>query len=54
MTEFMPVTEYPDIEYTEFILGSVGHFSLTTELKIVDINNGESIQLSITSLSLSS
>ncbi len=39
----MPITGYPDIEYTEFIPGSVGHISQTAELKIVDINNGETL-----------
>jgi long-subunit acyl-CoA synthetase (AMP-forming) len=43
MTEFMPITEYPDIEYIEFIPGSFGQISQTTELKIVDINNGQTL-----------
>ncbi len=39
----MPTTEFPHIEYTEFIPGNVGVVSRNLELKIVDINTGESL-----------
>jgi 4-coumarate--CoA ligase len=41
MTEFIPVVERS--EDTEFIPGNVGHVSRFTELKIVDINTGQSL-----------
>ncbi len=43
MTECMPTTEFPHIEYTEFIPGNVGHVARNLELKIVDINTGQSL-----------
>jgi 4-coumarate--CoA ligase len=43
MTECMPITEYPDIEYTEFIPNNTGHVSRNTELKIVDLITGQSL-----------
>ncbi len=39
----MPITEYPDIEYTEFIPNNTGHVSRNTELKIVDLKTGQSL-----------
>jgi 4-coumarate--CoA ligase len=39
----MPTTEYPHIEYTEFIPGNVGLVARNLELKIVDINTGQSL-----------
>jgi acyl-CoA synthetase (AMP-forming)/AMP-acid ligase II len=44
MTECMPTTEFPDIEYTEFIPGNVGVVARNLELKIVDINTKESLR----------
>jgi 4-coumarate--CoA ligase len=43
MTECMPTTEYPHIEYTEFIPGNVGLVARNLDLKIVDINTGQSL-----------
>ncbi len=43
MTEFVAVFESPNIEYTEYIPGNMGHVSRITELKIVDINTGQSL-----------
>jgi acyl-CoA synthetase (AMP-forming)/AMP-acid ligase II len=43
MTEFIPTVESASIEDIEFIPGNVGHVSRITELKIVDIKNGQSL-----------
>jgi 4-coumarate--CoA ligase len=43
MTEFTPITEGPHIEYTEFIPNNMGLVCRNTELKIVDINTGQSL-----------
>ncbi len=40
MTECMPTTEHTD---TEFIPGNVGYVATNLELKIVDINTGQSL-----------
>ncbi len=45
MTEKMPITEYSDIEYTEFIPNNIGHVSRNTELKIVDLKTGQGLGL---------
>jgi acyl-CoA synthetase (AMP-forming)/AMP-acid ligase II len=47
MTECMPITQYPDIEYTDFIPNNMGYVSRNTELKIVDINTGQKLGPSI-------
>jgi long-subunit acyl-CoA synthetase (AMP-forming) len=43
MTEIAPIVQSPSIEDTEFIPGNCGHVSRITELKIVDINSGQSL-----------
>jgi 4-coumarate--CoA ligase len=43
MTEFMPISEYPDLEYTEFIPNNNAHVSRNTELKIIDLKTGQSL-----------
>ncbi len=43
MTECVAIVESPNIEYTEYIPGNMGHVSQNTKLKIVDINTGQSL-----------
>jgi acyl-CoA synthetase (AMP-forming)/AMP-acid ligase II len=43
MTEFCSAVESPSLEDTEYIPGNVGYVSRITELKIVDINTGQSL-----------
>ncbi len=44
MTEFFAVVESPNIEYTEYIPGNMGHVSRITELKIINgIKSGQCI-----------
>jgi acyl-CoA synthetase (AMP-forming)/AMP-acid ligase II len=47
MTEFCPAVESPNIEDTEFIPGNCGHVSRITELKIVDLKSGQSLEPNI-------
>jgi len=42
MTEFIPITE-KNTENTEFISGNVGRVGVNTELKIININTGQSL-----------
>jgi 4-coumarate--CoA ligase len=39
----MPISEYPDSEYTEFLPNSNAHISRNTELKIIDLKTGQSL-----------
>jgi 4-coumarate--CoA ligase len=43
MTEFAPIIQSASLEDTEYIPGNCGHVSRITELKIVDINTGQSL-----------
>jgi 4-coumarate--CoA ligase len=43
MTEFLTITDNWSIEYMEFIPGNTGYVSRLTELKIIDVNTGQSL-----------
>jgi 4-coumarate--CoA ligase len=43
MTEFVSITDSWNIEYMEFIPGNTGYVSRLTELKIIDVNTGQSL-----------
>ena len=43
MTEYCPITDLPNPEYSEYIPGSVGYVSRMTELKVCDLNTGQSL-----------
>ena len=43
MTEYGLLTLYPDFENTEYIPGNLGRPAHNTEIKIIDIYNGQSL-----------
>ncbi len=43
LTKFPIISEYPDLEYTEFLPNNKAHISRNIELKIIDLKTGQSL-----------